>query len=174
MNPWLFGYGSLIWRPDFAYLQRTPASIRGWSRRFWQASPDHRGTPERPGRVVTLSDAPGERCAGMAYQIDAAVWEPIREALDHREKAGYEHHRVRITTRDAGVVDGLVYVAGPANPNFTGPAPIDQIAARIRDCTGPSGPNREYLRELARALRELGEHDAHVFELDDALRSILG
>ena len=91
-DAWVFGYGSLIWRPDFEYMERLPASLRGWERRFWQASPDHRGTPEAPGRVVTLVPVSGAVCEGMAYRIAGAVWAPIRAALDHREKAGYSQH----------------------------------------------------------------------------------
>ncbi|MDR7049869.1 cation transport regulator ChaC [Duganella sp. 3397] len=82
---WLFGYGSLIYKADFPYLQRRPASIANWTRRFWQGSHDHRGTPEAPGRVVTLIEAPGAICHGMAYLITPEVF----AHLDHREKNGY-------------------------------------------------------------------------------------
>ncbi len=82
---WLFGYGSLIWKADFPYLERRPAHIHGWVRRFWQGSHDHRGTPEAPGRVVTLVREPGAVCHGMAYRITPEVLAP----LDVREKNGY-------------------------------------------------------------------------------------
>lgn len=165
-DAWVFGYGSLVWRPDFEHLERVPASIDGWIRRFWQGSPDHRGTLERPGRVVTLLPEPGATCHGVAYRVAADVWEPIQAALDHREKAGYAHHRVTLTLRDGRVIpDGLVYVAGRDNPNFLGPAPLAEMAAHIHESVGPSGPNREYLLRLARTLDELGVVDPHVREL---------
>ena len=169
-DAWVFGYGSLVWRPAFAHLERIPASIEGWSRRFWQASPDHRGTVDDPGRVVTLVAAPGEVCHGMAYRVEASVWGPILDALDHREKAGYEHVRCTLRLTDGRQIpDGLVYIAGPENPNFIGPDTLEAMAAQIRRCSGPSGPNLTYLVELYAALEGLGGLDEHVAELYGAV-----
>lgn len=159
---WVFGYGSLIYKVDFPYRRREVASITGWKRRFWQGSHDHRGTPEAPGRVVTLLPAPGNVCRGMAYEVDHAVY----EHLDHREKNGYERHRVEIELGDAGgTVDGTLYVAGSDNPAFLGPADPDEIAEHILAAHGPSGSNRDYLLRLDAALREIGEEDSHVADL---------
>ena len=82
---WLFGYGSLIFKVDFPFLEKRPASIKNWQRRFWQGSHDHRGTPSAPGRVVTLMAAPNSICSGMAYKVSTEVF----EHLDFREKNGY-------------------------------------------------------------------------------------
>ena len=168
---WLFGYGSLVWRPAMPFRQRRPGSITGWSRRFWQRSPDHRGTPEAPGRVVTLIAAPGERCFGMAYQIDGGVIEDFLTQLDYRERAGYERLTERVTFADGAGADALVYIAGPGNPNFTGDRPLEEIAAIVHASSGPSGSNREYVIELAQALRAMDADDAHLFALDDLVRS---
>ena len=74
---WLFGYGSLIYKVDFPFLEQRPASIRGWERRFWQGSHDHRGTPESPGRVVTLIEKPDAVCKGMAFRVSPNVFEHL-------------------------------------------------------------------------------------------------
>ena len=66
---WIFGYGSLVWRPSFPFAERRGAWIDGFARRFWQGSTDHRGVPGAPGRVVTLEHATGARCFGAAYRI---------------------------------------------------------------------------------------------------------
>jgi cation transport protein ChaC len=158
---WVFGYGSLIWKQDFPFTAARPCAISGWSRRFWQGSHDHRGVPQDPGRVVTLIESPGESCAGRAFLIEPDVF----EHLDHREKNGYERVAVRLEF-DAQTADGVVYVARPGNPAFLGPAPLEEMARQINRCVGPSGSNRDYVIKLARALRELGAHDPHVFELE--------
>ena len=79
---WFFGYGSLIYKVDFPYLQREVASINGWQLRFWPGSHDHRGTPVVPGRVVTLISALGIQCKGIAYRVESSVF----EHLNHRKK----------------------------------------------------------------------------------------
>ncbi len=170
---WIFGYGSLVWRPDFAYAEDRPAAIDGWGRRFWQGSTDHRGVPGAPGRVVTLVEAPGETCWGMAYRVDGDDREQVLAGLDYREKGGYRLVDVslRFTGTEGGIVGGLVYIATPDNPNYLGPAEPADIAAQIRASTGPSGHNVEYVLRLAAALRDLGAEDDHVFGLEKLLVS---
>lgn len=164
---WVFGYGSLIYKVDFPYLAHEVASIRGWERRFWQGSHDHRGTPHAPGRVLTLVPAsPDRECLGMAYLVNHEVF----EHLDHREKNGYERRKIEIQLCDSGTrVEGLTYFAGPDNPAWLGPTNVEGIARQIDRSRGPSGSNRDYLFDLARALRRLGAEDPHVFEIEKTL-----
>jgi glutathione-specific gamma-glutamylcyclotransferase len=159
---WLFGYGSLIFKADFPYIERRPASIVGWSRRFWQGSHDHRGTETAPGRVVTLVEDPGVVCHGMAYLVTPEEF----AHLDHREKNGYLRLATEISFEEGGSVEGLVYIATHENAAYLGPATEREIARQIAAARGPSGPNSEYLLELAKALRELGKSDDHVFEIE--------
>lgn len=165
---WLFGYGSLIHKADFAFIERRRASLSGWARRFWQGSHDHRGTLQAPGRVLTLVPEPGATCVGMAYLITPQVF----DHLDHREKNGYLRHVVDIAFDDGLHVDGLVYIADADNAAWLGPASDADITAQIASAHGPSGSNRDYLLRLAHALRVLGADDPHVFAVEERLRGI--
>lgn len=188
---WIFGYGSLVWRPEFPHAIACRAWIRGHVRRFWQGSTDHRGLPGRPGRVVTLvpddhpdlaQEAPSipssadPRCWGTAYQVAPSDAPAVLAGLDHRERGGYERLTLEIALEDALAptrrVEGLVYVAGPTNENYLGPAPVDAIARQIAGARGPSGANDEYVFALAAALRRMEVDDPHVFALESALSSL--
>ena len=146
------------------FAEREPASIRGWKRRFWQGSTDHRGIPGAPGRVVTLLPDQQSRCWGMAYRLDETSRERVMEQLDVRERGGYQRHDIESHLKDRRV-PGLMYLATPSNGNYLGPAPLQTIAEQICKAEGPSGANREYLFKLAQALAEMGSKDAHVTAL---------
>ncbi len=165
---WLFGYGSLIWRPNFKFEQRVRGYIEGYSRRFWQASTDHRGVPDSPGRVVTLNPEPGARCWGVAYRISGAEADKVLSQLDHREKGGYERVEMPFVAKDRvvqGTLQVLAYLATPGNPNYVGETELQAIAEIVRTSEGPSGHNAEYVLRLAEALMDMGVDDDHVFEL---------
>lgn len=161
---WIFGYGSLLFRPAFDFLERRRAYVAGFARRFWQGSPDHRGEPHAPGRVVTLVADPATSCGGCAYRVDPTAADAILDVLDAREQAGFV--RVRVSIREAPsaapFADAITYVAEPDNPWFLGPLEERAIADFMRTRRGPSGENAAYARELARALRELAIEDDHV------------
>jgi cation transport protein ChaC len=170
---WIFGYGSLVWRPDFPHVERRPGFVEGWSRRFWQGSTDHRGRPGAPGRVVTLVAAPRAVCWGVAYRVGAPDRHAVLGSLDRRERGGFERRAIRVQfpEPDRGSVRALVYVAGPANPNYLGPATPAAIAEQVRRAEGPSGSNRAYVLHLAEALRVLRADDPHVFDLAARVRA---
>ena len=155
---WVFGYGSLIWRPAFPYAERVRAVLPGYARRFWQGSTDHRGVPDAPGRVLTLVEHAGARCWGVGYRVATPDIPAVLAALDLREKGGYERREVTLELPDdpRQRVQGLVYLAGPTNADYLGPAPLEVIAAQARRARGPSGDNVEYVLMLAAALAELG------------------
>ena len=173
---WIFGYGSLIWKPGFDYIERRDGFIEDWKRRFWQGSVDHRGVPGSPGRVATLLPEAGERVWGAAYRVSHQEYGEIVAQLDHREKGGYERHRIDVITPEAEpeiIEEVLMYVATDTNRDWQGPASTAEIIEQILASEGPSGTNLEYLLRLAGALREMEVEDAHVFELEAVAMRLL-
>ena len=179
---WIFGYGSLVWNPGFSFEQSQVGHIRGWARRFYQGSTDHRGIPGSPGRVATLVADAQSVCWGLAYQVAGDSLESIFSYLDYREKGGFSRHQVDFYPKTAGadrtdthrppISNTYVYVAQDDNLNYLGPAPVQEMAQQIFFSTGPSGPNREYLFRLAESLRGMGVTDEHVTELERYVRQL--
>jgi cation transport regulator ChaC len=164
----VFGYGSLLFRPGFEYRERRPASAPGFVRSFRQSSPDHRGTPEQPGRVVTLIAQAGASCGGAVYFVSEPSAQLLRD-LDHRERAGYE--RVELEVLVAGRrQQAVTWIARPGNPYDAGELELPQLVELIRLARGPSGANSEYVFLLERALDELGVIDPAVSSLAALLR----
>ena len=165
---WLFGYGSIIWRPGFPHHEARVARVDGWVRRFWQGSHDHRGMPEAPGRVVTLVRDRSGHVEGIAYRVDDDAG--LFARLDHREKNGYGLTDITLRFRDGSETGGCVYIAPRDNHAFLGPASPEAMAAQIATSAGPSGTNRDYVLRLAQALRGHGIDDPHVFDLELRVR----
>ncbi|MGR9089907.1 MAG: gamma-glutamylcyclotransferase [Gammaproteobacteria bacterium] len=168
---WVFGYGSIIWRPAFPYVAARPALIRGWRRRFWQGSPDHRGTAENPGRVVTLVADPLALCHGVAFDTGDDDTPEIVESLDVRESGGYVRITVDVEFADMTRAQAMTYIAPPDNSNFLGPAAPEDIVRQIAASAGASGHNTEYVLKLAEALRDLEILDDEVHLLESRLRA---
>lgn len=169
---WIFGYGSLIWRADFPFMERRPAYITGWKRRFWQGSTDHRGIPGAPGRVVTLIPEKNHICWGMAYRPDPAAVEQTLKDLDYREKGGYQRQTMQLYFKSGGQAEGLMYLATQDNENYLGHASNREIARQIATSMGPSGHNEEYLLKLAEHLTEMEAEDPHVTKLIKQLQRL--
>lgn len=192
---WVFGYGSLIWKSstDVPHLHVEDGYITGFVRRFWQSSPDHRGTEEKPGRVVTIlplevaksvtrvEKIQPEKVFGRVFKVDPNKIQETREKLFHREKAGYEERAVDVTTKDGRKIKASTFIALPENEHFAGEEPVADIAKVIFESVGPSGLNLEYFDELFTALTEMqlrwGERndrvvDAHIIDLAQALAKL--
>ncbi len=171
-NIWLFGYGSLIWNPDIPYLASSMARLNGHVRRFWQGSHDHRGTPNNPGRVVTLVPCKKGYCDGIAYLVSQKNANSVFQQLDYREKNGYEKLSINLAFANNTSQIGITYIAKESNHAFLGAAPMQSIASQIISCSGPSGKNKDYLFELATALRKHNFIDEHIFELESLVKNL--
>ena len=176
---WIFGYGSLVWHPGFAFEQRQVGYIRGWARRFYQGSPDHRGIPGSPGRVVTLVADAQSVCWGVAYQVAGESLASIFSYLDEREQGGFRRQQVDFYPKTdpanapaPPVTPAFVYIAQEGNPHYLGPASVPEMARHIFQSKGPSGSNRDYLLRLAERLRDMGVTDVHVSELAQHVRQL--
>lgn len=178
---WIFGYGSLVWKADFPFEKKVVGYIKGYLRRFYQHSIDHRGVPDKPGRVVTLipSDDLESRVWGIAYKINSADVDKVSQHLDYREKNGYTKSLVTFYPHDSekDVMEPFkltIYVATQDNEAFAGPASIQRIAQQVITSKGPSGPNKEYIYNLASAMRAIapGVSDDHLFSLEAAVRKL--
>jgi len=172
----VFGYGSLVWKPpcpEDMIVKSFPGKVKGWHRRFWQSSVDHRGTPEYPGRVVTILSndhtdarelAPGDSW-GMCYHIRDL--QKILPELDEREKNGYTRTLVEVWDQhDQSQGHAVMYYARPgADPAYVGPQSDLAVARVIHKAVGPSGPNRQYLVNLHQWCLSRKIYDEHITAL---------
>lgn len=184
---WIFGYGSICWKPSFPFIERADGFINGFIRRFWQQSTDHRGTPQSPGLVMTLiskSDAESrdyrtfptdDNVQGVAYRIPDDQIEEVVKDLDFREKGGYSRMITEITLKRKDgrfeTVNGLVYVAKTDNPHFKY-QPMEQCARIIAKSVGPSGKNTDYLYQLDRYFTEHDIADEYIRTLAQLVRNV--
>lgn len=170
---WLFAYGSLMWRPDFAVAERRPATVRGWHRRFclWQWR--FRGTPACPGVMLALDR--GGACRGIAYRL--AGGDP-REALWQvwqREMRGRGYEARWLTARTAeGPVPALTFVVSRATERYAGRLSDEAIAERIAAACGHIGPSADYLLRTVEACEAMGIRDPHLFAMQALVAARLG
>lgn len=177
MTPlWVFGYGSLMWEPGFAFDERQPARLEGFHRSFCMRSIHYRGTPEAPGLVLALDAAEGAACAGVAYRVpDAAAAETL-DYLRARELVSYAYLETRQPVRLASgaAVEALAYVVDPAHAQYCGGLSLEEQAQIILRASGGRGPNRDYLWNTVAHLDELGIADADLAWLGARVRALAG
>ena len=169
---WLFGYGSILWRPNFDYVTACQATLPGFKRRFWQASSDHRGTILHPGAVVTLRPSPGDWVTGIAYRIEAPRQANSLAALDHREQNGYARFDVTVNTREYQQLSCLTYIVTSGNPWDLGEPSLNDLAQQIYSAAGPSGSNLQYFEQLWHASHVLDASDSHLEALASEILQI--
>jgi len=156
---WVFGYGSLMWRPGFAFVERQEATLHGRRRAFCIYSVHHRGTYERPGLVLGL--APGGAVRGAAYRVAEADWDEAYAYLREREQPTetYIEARAAIRLADGRRIETLVFLSDVRHPQWAGALSPERQADLIAGATGLSGRNVDYLRDLVVHLRQQGVRD---------------
>jgi cation transport protein ChaC len=169
-NFWVFGYGSLMWRPGFAYMRRCKATLRGWRRSLCVYSHVYRGSPERPGLVLGLDR--GGACPGVAFQVDAALRETTVRYLRDREQvtAVYLERVAPITLECGERVPALTYVADRLHRQYAGRLDRGAMLNYVRAGKGQSGDNAEYVLETHDHLRAMGVRDRDLEWLSAQLR----
>ena len=160
---WVFGYGSLMWRPGFPFAERRGATLHGRRRAFCIYSVHHRGTYERPGLVLGL--APGGACRGAAYRVAEADWAAVHAYLMEREQPTETYIEARRFVRldDGRRVEALCFLSDVHHPQWAGALSLERQADLIAGANGLSGRNVDYLRDLVEHLRAEGVRD-HAME----------
>jgi Uncharacterized protein involved in cation transport len=177
MRPlWVFGYGSLVWNPGFAWTGRHLAVLKGYRRSFCMLSIHHRGTEERPGLVLALDAAEGAECHGVAFEIAPEIAEETLEYLRAREliSAAYLEEIHPLTLRDGREVEAVVYVIDRAHGQYCGGLTLEDQAQRIAGAVGGRGPNCEYLHQTSAHLAALGLPDPELEWLSDRVKVLKG
>ncbi|KAE8286992.1 Glutathione-specific gamma-glutamylcyclotransferase 1 [Larimichthys crocea] len=176
---WIFGYGSLVWKPDFKYKRSKVGYIQGYKRRFWHGDNFHRGNDELPGRVVTLIEDDDASTWGVAFEVTGSQVEESLKYLNVRETVcgGYKTQMVDFFAEDGSQppVQALLYIATTDNPLYLGPASPEEIGTQIAICRGKTGHNLEYLLRLAEFMRKSCPQveDSHLFSIEAAALTVV-
>ena len=167
---WVFGYGSLMWQPGFRFVEQSAAVLRGAHRALCIYSWVHRGTRERPGLVLGLDR--GGSCRGVAYRVAAADRDPVVHYLRERELVTDDYREVeRTIVLPSGPVTALAYVVDRRHTQYAGVLPRDELLRLVRDSSGRSGTNADYVTNTVAHMRAVGIRDATLEWLADNLAS---
>jgi len=164
---WVFGYGSLIWRPGFEFIEQVPARLIGEHRALCVYSFDHRGTPEKPGLVLGLDR--GGACRGVAFRVAAKRRESTIDYLRSREQTTHVYREVMrsvwLDNEARGRVSALTYVVDRGHVQYAGRLPISEQFRIVRQGHGRSGNNRDYVLSTVRAIEARGFRDTQLHQL---------
>jgi len=171
---WVFGYGSLIWNPEFPVAERRVARLSGWHRSFCMRSIHHRGSEADPGLVLALDRARGAHCAGVAFRVSPGAEEATLTLLREREliSSAYLEDWLPVHFADGEGVVALTYVIDPSHVQYCGGLALEDQARIIAMAVGGRGRNCEYLFNTAAHLAELGIADADLEWLAHRVREI--
>jgi cation transport protein ChaC len=156
---WVFGYGSLMWRPGFDFAERQRAFVCGYHRSLCVYSHVHRGTKERPGLVLGLDR--GGSCNGVAFRVDRAAAQATRVYLRAREQVTLVYREISVRSRlaDGRIVEALCYVADRSHAQYAGRLEKSELVRLVTQGEGVSGKNKDYIKNTQAHLAELAIRD---------------
>src|SRR5882757_1562417 len=164
---WVFGYGSLIWKPGFDFIEQVPAQLIGEHRALCIYSLVHRGTPEKPGLVLGLDR--GGACQGIAFRVAREHRKATVAYLREREQVTSVYREVMrsvwLKNHDQQRVSALAYVSDRGHDQYAGRLTLEQQLHFVRQGHGAYGPNIEYVLSTVKALETHGIHDAPLYQL---------
>lgn len=166
---WVFAYGSLMWRPDFDYVERVPGLLKGVHRALCVYSTRYRGTPEKPGVVLGLDH--GGSCQGIVFRVAAERVATTRAYLTEREMVNrvYREAMRPVRLADGRQVEALAYIVDRSHRQYARGLDRAHLVELIRNGHGLGGPCRDYVLNTLASLREIGIDDHALAWLDQAL-----
>ena len=161
---WVFGYGSLLWRPGFDFTTRQKALLKGFRRSFCMYSVTYRGTAENPGLVLALDPHHSENCHGVAFHVAAENAVATHAYLQEREliSSAYNEQNQTVELEDGSEVNAICYVINRDHSQYTGEICLETQAEIIARASGNTGPNHEYLFNTVSHLNDIGIHDTEL------------
>ena len=164
---WVFGYGSLMWRPGFEFIEQVPARLIGEHRALCVYSFDHRGTPEKPGLVLGLDR--GGACRGIAFRVAASLRNDTVEYLRAREQTTHVYREVMrsvwLENEARERVSALAYVVDRGHVQYAGRLSLAEQLRYVQQGHGRSGNNRDYVLSTVKAIEAQGFRDAQLHQL---------
>jgi cation transport protein ChaC len=162
---WVFGYGSLMWRPGFPFEESRLAKVRGYHRALCVYSHVHRGTPERPGLVLGLDR--GGSCKGIAFRVRENLIDETIAYLRAREQVTmvYKEVFLRASLGDGRIVTAMTYAADRSHSQYAGALGLPDLEKFVEQGTGVSGANPEYVVNTYEHMTGLGISDAKLAAL---------
>ena len=161
---WVFGYASLLWRPEFDFAEHRPAFVRGWHRALRMASRINRGTPERPGLVFAM--LPGGSCHGGVFRVPRSAAADVLAQLWQREMpTGVYDPRWLACRTPHGEVSALAFTLSRRSPQHTGRLSDERLLDILRHASGRYGTTLDYLLATARCLADRGIRDREIERL---------
>jgi cation transport protein ChaC len=171
---WVFGYGSLMWRPGFDFLERVPARLIGLHRALCVYSFVHRGTPERPGLVLGLDR--GGMCRGIAFRVAAPARAITIAYLREREQVTTVYletmRRIELEEEARRQLRALCFVVDRSHTQYAGRLTLAECVHHVRQGHGRSGPNRDYVLETVQALEALGYRETDLHLIAERLKGV--